>query len=672
MEAVPDVFEVIDVEHDNAVVFHGETLPYWGKKWGVHFWTMDLSDLREEGQYRIAIPGIGIHSNKFQIQNGLFLNQTLSKTSVDQLEARVRDKMGWQDCGSDMRGLEGNAVQLIGLVDVFAAFEPQLDSNLCNRLLNHIHHGAAYLIACQREDGSFVNEYYMARDRYNWTLAMLAIIALSRSFEVASEVTYLMAAKLGWDWCLGNTQYSEPVLHEEIEETRKIFDKFEPWYPPPGLRTRDKLLLIWAGTELYKNTNDLRYKEAAIVYANEVCNRLQHLDYSEFQHGIYGNFYAWPGDITFQRAWEHAGWGYNCGSILPDEISGLINLVAMFPQAREWLEWRYSLRQYAYGYLKQVSQLTPFGIYPLGNFEGEIRFFGPSWHGFNGMYARVAHNSMKLAQLFEDPEFERIALQNMQWIIGLNAGRLTENRRYQGISFICNVGENNFTPWTNIPGSIANGFCANPQFKLARLDDVLDLPKYISTEDWIVHTGMWLSGLSEIESAYRLAIKTLFRGRPISAHIQIISSEIISGITNLRGVLVVQGLHGPGRATVQLSWNDHVITRELEIIAGLHKTLIVDFADSLVASLVIRSADKRCLLTVKNTGLESTAIRIRLRSIGVSLDSQRLDDELATGEVKDFDIVYRADLDQPSRPGMVTAEITSDYSYAFCELDWKL
>ena len=93
---------------------------------------------------------------------------------------------------------------------------------------------------------------------------------------------------------------------------------------------------------------------------------------------LYGDCLAWPVTGVHQRAWEHAGWGFHCGSVLPDDVSGLLNLIELSPADPDEPIWRAVVHAYAYGYLLPACALTPFGIYPLGDCEGETRFFGPS------------------------------------------------------------------------------------------------------------------------------------------------------------------------------------------------------------------------------------------------------------------------------------------------------
>ncbi len=670
--------EVIKVGEISLISDNNETsrfvvkdVSYWGEKWGIHFWVIDFSECKNEGEFYLELQPMNLKSSKFRIKRDLFTEQTLIKTSVGQLDAKAGDKYGWQDCGSDLRAVEGHAAQLLGLIDYYEASVNSLDNELKRRFKEHIHRGADYLVLCQRDEGYFVNEYYSVQDKKSWILGMMATIALARTYEITDNVKYLDAAKKGWNYCNDNIQYSREELLQEIGETRKIFGKYSPWVPPRGLRCRDKLLVVWAGTELYKNTNDVKYKIEAIRYAAEICDNYQDLDYSGSKNDIYGNFYAWENSGIHQKSWEHVGWGYNCGTIFPDELNGFMNLLAMFPEAEYWLHWRYTIRQYAYGYLKPTSLLTPFGIYPLGLFEGEVRFFGPSWHGFNGMYGRIARTSMLLSHLFEDREFEVLAGQNMQWVAGLNAGKETSTGSYEGVSFINGVGQNFSKSWTNIEGSISNGFCANPQFKLEHLDDSVDGPAYLNTEDWIVHNGGWLNGLSLTEKPFLLKIKTQYRGKPVQAEATLRIPEEYTYRTDTRGRLSISELPVLKKGTVILNWNEFCIEYDITTLSGYRKSLIVDFSDFIEAFLCIDHKNRKCILRVLNKGKDKTDIQVYLRSIAVRLSEIELKDVLESGETKEYSIRYQPVDESVIKPYYVYAEVAGNNSNAVCEVDWK-
>jgi hypothetical protein len=640
---------------------------YWGMKWERHYWTVDFSALQAEGSYILELPELTLESAPFKIGEDIYFQETFALTSVDQLEQRQKGKLGWQDCGSDMRAVEPNAVQLIGLLDGYEAFSARLDARLRSRLLAQIEHGATYLIACQRENGSFMSEYYLAREKTKLPLVLLATVALARTAEITNKVKYLEAARRGWEWCLTKKGYSHEEVLDEIEETRKIFGKYRPWKPPPSLRARDRLLFVWAAVELYRNTNDLRYKDSAVRFARNVCTRLQFLDYREYPSGIYGNFLAWEEDTAHQKSWEHVGWGYNCGSVMPEEISGLVSLLSLFPRHRDWLRWRYALVQLVRGYVKPTAALTPMGIYPLGMFDGEIRFFGPSWHGFSGMYGRIAKILMLLARLLRDPELERLAVNNLQWICGLNVGRSGENGAHTAVCLINGIGANSVEPWTGIPGSIVNGFCANPQFKLAHLDECADLPAHLSLEDWILYNGQWLSGISEVDKPCSLLVKTQYRGKAVKSELRFQADGNVHQ-TDSRGLFKVEALPAFCGEQIQLQWEQARIEVPLVLVSGFRNEVIVDFSDHLAIRIEVDAARNRLLAKLSNDGVDCARVRLSVRCVGVNPKKNGTRLRLRPGREATVRFGYR--LEAGRVPRYANVQATSQHSWAEGELCW--
>ncbi len=659
---------LIKTSHDDTVVYK-KKITYWGNKWNINFWSIDFSKFNTEGLFYLEVPKIKLKSENFEIKKNIFRKKTLLETSIQQLEKKLGNKKGWQDCGSDLRAVEGTAIQLIGLIDCFISFKKILNESQSDDFKKHIEIGCEYLISCQRENGSFMNELYVAEDKKNWTLSILAVIALIKAFAITNKIDHLLSSRKGWEWCIKKCKYADNEVIEEIEETRKIFGKYEPWLPPRELRARDKLLIIWAGTELYSNTNDLEFKNIAIDYANEIALKLQFLDLSESCNNVYGNFYAWKNSDLHQKSWEHVGWGYCCGSVLPDEISGFINLVKMFRNDKSWFKWWYLLKQYAYGYLKQTSKLTPFGIYPLGTFDGEIRFFGPSWHGFNGIYGRIANLSMKLARLFKDYDLELIALNNLQWIAGLNIGIRKKKGKFKGLSWIYGIGDNYVEAWTKIKGSISNGFCANPQFKLEHIDNQIDLPNYITTEDWIVHTGSWLSGLSEFEKNSKLIIRTNYRGKPINAKIgfnKVKNFKIKK--TNITNNYEIYPLNYSRNLGIIANWNNKIIEKDVLIISGDIKRIVLDFSDYIQGNIEFKFNESECHVEVINKGIDNTDIKIILKTIGIKIrGSNKIKGNLKFGEKKVYKFHAEFEKDYINKPVLIRAEVCSNYSKCILE-----
>ncbi|MDP9168727.1 MAG: hypothetical protein M3O32_22135, partial [Actinomycetota bacterium] len=207
-------FQLKDASN-NSTVYTGN-VTYWGPKWGDAYWTMDFSSFKTAGSYYISVPSLSKVSDTFLLQDNLFRQQTLIPTSVGQLEPRINGKLGWQDCGTDLRGVEGHAAQLFGLIDAYVAYGSTLSSTDHQRFLDQINHGTEYLVALQKSNGSFGSELYFHPDIVTWHKSLLATIALLRSYEITGTSTYLTAGQAGWNWLMSRPYYTADEVAAEV------------------------------------------------------------------------------------------------------------------------------------------------------------------------------------------------------------------------------------------------------------------------------------------------------------------------------------------------------------------------------------------------------------------------------------------------------------------------
>ena len=119
---------------------------------------------------------------------------------------------------------------------------------------------------------------------------------------------------------------------------------------------------------------------------------------------------------------------------------------------------------------------------------------------------------MELHKLFGDKILKDIAIANLQWIAGLNAGITTENVKQsivyttdvpEGLalpaSMICGIGERWAGTWFNTRGVICNGFSVGEQFKInIKPTKENDGPTAFTDEDWIPHSAAWITGLTRL------------------------------------------------------------------------------------------------------------------------------------------------------------------------------
>ena len=131
----------------------------------------------------------------------------------------------------------------------------------------------------------------------------------------------------------------------------------------------------------------------------------------------------------------------------------------------------------------------------------------------NAIYPLCAAMALEFEKMFDDSEFHSIAVMNMQWLAGLNAGLTVEANqaavvngmsgfeciegRALPISMFNELGHRYAGSWTKIKGSLCNGFGTGPQFKAnqwpIKKDDG---PHAFHDEDWITHCGAWMCAMA--------------------------------------------------------------------------------------------------------------------------------------------------------------------------------
>jgi hypothetical protein len=255
--------------------------------------------------------------------------------------------------------------------------------------------------------------------------------------------------------------------------------------------------------------------DAAIALATQVLERQIPRQHAE--GGLWGHFRAFADHAFSEKAWiHHGGWRHDAGATFPLHLFGLIELATALPQHPHARRWRQALEDAAVGWLLPACAQNPFHLLPVGYYPGEgLVWFAGLWHGMNAAYGWIAALALDLLRLGGPAELRDVAVGNLQWIAGLNAGvtraheigcRVEVLRPPEGIaepvSMIHRVGDRTAGSWLNIPGSICNGFACGQQFRL----DVppvaaLDAPSSFTDEDWITHAGGWLAGISRLQPA---------------------------------------------------------------------------------------------------------------------------------------------------------------------------
>lgn len=217
---------------------------------------------------------------------------------------------------------------------------------------------------------------------------------------------------------------------------------------------------ILASIEMYKTTNEARYKDFAISRTSELMD----MQAKKPDGGVSGYFYT---SLTDHEPYKHIWWG--CF-----ELISVCDLVTLFPNHKDVPAWKEMIAGYSKNYLSFMSQKNSFGIVPYGLFTkqdpGGKRKVGSYWYryfmhpelrwwvGINSNLASTGIGLMKAAAVLNDPGLKALAQKQLDWIIGVNPFNS---------STIVSVGYNQPQPFINgnefkpatplLPGAVMNG-----------------------------------------------------------------------------------------------------------------------------------------------------------------------------------------------------------------------
>lgn len=505
-------------ESGNTIACEGPAR-YWGEVWQSHWWELDFSGIDQAGTYRLILQDgekTVQESDPFEIGPFVLWQKSMRTVALDQMERRsqlARNHKGWKDCGSDFREANSHATTIIGLCDLLNAYTHLSDDDTA-RLAAQIVQGCDYLCACQdkaeqigKPRGALVHEIPNYMVVIPGDVAQ-SVVALTKSSRMLSEIEpeksaeYLRRAQLAFDYLLKDARPYGPSGFSHLNHgAPPDFRVPEQWM------TRDLLMFMWGGLELWiSGQSDCQ--EIVTRLARDVMAR--QIQKEQAQDAYYGHFQAFLPAPFSEKANTHHHIGHDTGSTFPFWILPFIEMCGRWQDHPDAGLWDQTIRDFAYGFFLPACSGNPFYLMPEGHFgdEGILHFCGP-WHGINASLALGGALAAKLEGYLHDAAFRQIATGNLQWIAGLHAGITRESfggcvlwqedvPADQAISYsqIYGVGHRCAQNWTNIPGSIANGFSVNPQFELSVAPSrQADQPLLYTDEDWIPHAAGWISGL---------------------------------------------------------------------------------------------------------------------------------------------------------------------------------
>jgi len=519
-----------EVGQGRGIVSQGK-VAYWGEKWGSHWWVADFSDVGEVGHFFIEIfdgdsPRFG---GDIEIGERLLWRKTWWLVSVDQAERRARlakNRVGWQDCGAHWQEANSHAAFILGLLDLLERRADDMSDDEQARLELQIVNGNDYLALLQDRaterglgEGALVHEIPTYEDTTLPGDALQAAVAWARSARALSEpfavqkADYARRAMSAFAWFENEAR---PCGAQGFNPTAHGVG--DSWTPPDEHLTCDLVMALWAAWQLSQvaHANEAEiYENRAFALAREIGAR--QVKQGDGQDGWWGYFGTFAHANLPEKAWLHSlgksGIGSDVTATFPHYLVPLVEMLRARPDHPDAQHWRAMLHDFAYGYFLPACRANPFGLLPLGLFQGEgLLWFAGLWHGMNAVYGLAAALALEFEALFGDEAFREIAVGNLQWIAGLNAGLTRESLfashmwsadvpegQAVSVSMICGIGERCAGNWLQVRGAICNGFSTGDQFVFdVEPKQENDGPHSFTDEDWIPHAGGWLSALTRL------------------------------------------------------------------------------------------------------------------------------------------------------------------------------
>lgn len=494
----------------------------WGQKWGATWWVADFSGIKLPGEYILNIldgERTVFTTDPFRIGDHLLWEETIVKVALDQLEERARRaryQTGWLDCGIDWREANSHATMVIGLCDLLNIGHAWLTPQDQQRCSAQIERGCDYLAILQDRasqlgfpQGAVLHELpnhalLIPGDQAQAAVAWAHASRLLAELKPDKSLDYLRRAEAAFRYLTLQAVPFGPVGFLASNHGAPV------GYEPKGWMTRDLLMMLSAALELIIAGRG-EYKPKALELARAVMMR--QVPEAKAEGGYYGHFYAFEDALFSEKANTHHHVGHDTGSTFPHYIIPFIEMGRRWYDHPEAALWRKTLENFAYGYFLPACSANPFYLLPEGYFAGEglLWFCGP-WHGINTSYGFAAGLATELEMAFGDPRFRQIAVGNLQWIAGLNAG-ITREALAGCVKWTADIPEGQAVPysqiwgvgkrfaggWLGIEGTICNGFDANPQFQFVVPPTAAnDAPRLFTDEDWIPHAAGWISALARL------------------------------------------------------------------------------------------------------------------------------------------------------------------------------
>ena len=511
----------------------------WGNLWSSHWWIVDFSELHQPGSYTpklIQFNAVRMLGDTFDIKENALFSQTAMPCGPGQLSKRkllAQVRPGWYDAGALWQLVGSHCPQIVGLCDMVSIAGDFLSSTEREAYLTLIVDGTTYLSMCRAHAekqgfgrGAMTQCLAKITDKFSpydsFTAAMTFAVAAEvlQKYSPPSSQNCISNANLCLDWALS---VAKPLINNGNVASNQGLPENQK--SPDSWPTRSLMAAMHAEVVLCSldpNRDQTRMNNLSQL----ILSRQIQQEQSEYGH--WGHFYAYDGINVAEKSWSHGmpiqdytqsyEFGSDNGMVFAHPVFCFTEAIRRFPNHPHHSKWTQSVVNFAQHYFKPMCQKSPFGILPRGYFgEHEPLWFAGVWHGCNVSYGMAAALAIEFGHLTHDPAFFDLAYGNLQWIAGLNAGITKESIStgctisYSEVpagmalpaSLIQGVGRRTAGCWTNIRGSICNGFGTGTQFVYDVAPQVdQDAPSALHDEDWITHNGGFLMGLARWQARY--------------------------------------------------------------------------------------------------------------------------------------------------------------------------
>lgn len=523
--------EIVILNNEGDIKYKSK-VKYWGKFWGINFWIADFTNFDESGTYQIYLYDdnkLLIKDSGLNIGRDILFEKTARYIGPENLKRRAifaAVKPGWFDAGYLWQEVPSHSMMINGLCDLYKIAGSKLLPEDRKETLSFIKDGCVYLGMCQDKavekgfgTGALIHDLARAPDSFSPYDSFMAALVWIKAAEIYENIDKKISDEF-IDRAIKSLNWIEKEA-KPLTDNNVLYN--QGWkegvsYPQQWM-TRYLMLALWSEVLLFSSGK--RKRPDRIDFLTEEILKRQVLKENS-EHGLWGHFYAYDGIEITEKAWSHgmpeAGqnfyFGSDMGAVFAHPVFCFIEAIKRLPEYKYVNKWKESVKNFAYNYFLPACMATPFKILPRGVFGEEgLLWFAGLWHGTNTIYGQAAALACEFYDIYKDNRFIEIAYSNLQWICGLNTGITKENIKLGCVVFdidipdgvalpasmINGVGNRCAGNWTNIRGSICNGFGTGRQFEY----DVppkkeFDSPDALHDEDWITHNGGFLMGLSRL------------------------------------------------------------------------------------------------------------------------------------------------------------------------------